>query len=254
VPEARAGGARATGIPLVLRVEVPAPFDDSADDDADRWADWLTLAGRALRRAAGLRSTDLRGGAPIVTDVERPVVTAGDRPARHDLPADPDVHGGAMIAARTGLAEALSATHWTSSPAANDALRVDLRNTTGGFRQATIAPVQDGACLSLDLASDLPDGAPSSLPDAVARLLLRTSGAVRLVRPFGRGAAGFGFEARLPWPLPPHALDLALSALSLAASMAGSEVEALASDAMLARSFLAPCSPDAGIPFGLFTI
>jgi hypothetical protein len=116
---------------------------------------------------------------------------------------------------------------------------VTLVTHGAGFRQAVIRPAGDGIRLLLNLRDDLPAIPAGVTADAIALLLLRAAAAIRYVRPCASmGTEELGFDVRLPRPAL-HLLDHALAALSLAARQCACEVEALATDARLARAFAA---------------
>ncbi len=106
------------------------------------------------------------------------------------------------------------------------------------FVQAVLDRSPQGDVLvAVSLAATEPLLAPACV-QAVAVLLLRAAGAVRMVRATARQDAGPGFEVHLgPEPLADE-LGRALAALSVAWRLAGREADVLARDERVARQYV----------------
>lgn len=208
---------------LLARAEIPAAASD--DTAHERLTARVRLCCNDLRRALSVKTSDVRSPIPHGPVGPAPESGAGED---RDPTGNPD------------LLELLATAGWTASPGGDSAIRVTLANPAGGFRQAAITATPSSACLYVDLAPDPGEAVAEPHLSAVAGLLLRAAGTIRLARPFSRrGGAELGFEVRLPAPYGAEDLDLALSALSVAAAQTAGEVEALARDRGLCRSYVA---------------
>jgi hypothetical protein len=103
-----------------------------------------------------------------------------------------------------------------------------------GFAQARVAAGPDGSIATAVFIGDGPP--PSPCRDALALLLLRASGSVRLVRAAAKATPGL--EVALPPPVTVPALQHAFCALSVAYRLVVREAAALAHDASLAATYL----------------
>lgn len=137
------------------------------------------------------------------------------------------------------LADHLGELGWPSREAADGSIAVELE-VPGGWFQAAVAPAGAGVSFAVTLVTSAE--VPSEpARNALAHLLLRAAGAVRLVRPFARGSAhatAAGLE--IAWTDVPTAAEVAhsLRALSVACALCGREAEALQRDDDLARRYL----------------
>lgn len=106
-------------------------------------------------------------------------------------------------------------------------------------RRPAVVRVEGGLCASVDVVT--PSVEHPSPMAAVARLLFRAGGSVRLARPviLNGVVPRFGFEAFVPGPVCAEDVGSALSALSVALECCAREAEVLGTDQMLAEEFLA---------------
>jgi hypothetical protein len=140
---------------------------------------------------------------------------------------------------RRSLADHLDEIGWPALDRTDGSIAVELE-VPGGYFQAAVAAAGAGVSFVATLVTteELPSQPART---ALAYLLLRAAGAVRLVRPFARvsvdGAAA-GLE--IAWSGVPTAAEVAhsLRALSVACALCGREAEALQRDDDLARRYL----------------
>jgi len=249
-------------------VETPAqPLDAARTPGATSWISLLerngTLRGTAkLTLGANDSSVGARADIPLAAYEGRPdpceelagriEAASGGVAGALDVgvaavPAPPRAPNadGAGRGARTceaRIAEACRAAGWTAEASPSGDVRVPLESGVATHRDATLRLGDDGVRIRAQL---LPVDAPG-LDDpgraAAALLLLRASGALRMVR--GVAAAGsastpfLGLEVQLG-PDPSRAeLGHALSALSVAVDETAQEVDALIRDPALATLYL----------------
>lgn len=118
-------------------------------------------------------------------------------------------------------------------------------------RRPAVVRVEGGLCASVDVVT--PGADHPACMAAVALLLFRAGGSIRLARPvLADGVVPrFGFEAFVPGPVCAESIVpglSALSALSLALECCAREAEALGADQMLAEEFLALADGEPAVP------
>lgn len=183
-------------------------------------------------------SVHIRAELPIIDDDELSVSLTGVLcafGASHVVAAD-----NAAPDAQVSLGELSTEAGWQYTDRPDGRIAVELE-VPGVFQQAIIDRVPDGLTrVGADLGASASIDAPGCRP-AVAALLLRVAGAVRMVR-VAADCSADGFRPRLEVVLSPPAkaaeVGHALAALSLACQLCAREVEVLRSDETAARAYL----------------
>ncbi|MGD2151941.1 MAG: hypothetical protein PVG79_01655 [Gemmatimonadales bacterium] len=130
---------------------------------------------------------------------------------------------------------------WSYNERASGCLHVDLDVPGGAFYQAAVRRDGERIVQRLELIAEEAAACEGVAGAAIAALLLRVSGVVRMARATSwrsdRGRA-WGFEVQLPGTTTVGAFVHGLAALSVACGLSGREVRALANDPVLARHYL----------------
>jgi len=130
---------------------------------------------------------------------------------------------------------------WSYNERASGCFHVDLDVPGGAFHQAAVRRDGERIVQRLELIAEDTVAREGAAGVAIAALLLRVSGVVRMARAASwradRGRA-WGFEVQLPGTTTVGAFVHGLAALSVACGLSGREVRALAEDPALARHYL----------------
>jgi hypothetical protein len=230
-----------------------APFDTPVAASAARmWEllEWTAMLGGGVRLAFPPGAAGVRAYADVPLDADLDLgrrvheVCGGFEQAKAlvcdgiDLPGDGSGHTRAAVDA-AALAEICRQTGWTVHERDAGALAIDL-DVPGGFEAAGIVPRGDGCAAEVPLFDDTTAPA-DSCRHALALLLLRTCGVVRMVRAAGAPASGpFGARFEVPFAGVPTVAELshALGALSVACRLAAREAAVLRHDRTIAEAYL----------------
>ncbi len=252
IVRALGAGAQAVGPVGAARWEVTLAGGTPFDVRVRAAGGWLTFDGPLYdgvpsARALLERNAMLDGGARIVLAPVDPTPRV-----RADVPLDDDVDLARRVVdacagierARTGavgggrdvspdtLALRCGATGWRIAEREPGLVAVDL-DVPGAFQQATIA-VRNGATI---VEAGVAEGEPASdvCRRALAMLLLRVAGTVRMVRPTGAARFEVGFDGDACATELAHAF----AALSVACRLSCREASVLQHDEHIARAYLA---------------
>jgi len=178
-------------------------------------------------------SLERRLGAAI-----RDVADALEGTKRTAVPETTDVSpagGESMI----GLEALCQEAGWTTAGQSGGGLKLELEGSE--LRRAVAEAIGERVVLSVEVLTLDGQEVSDDGHHAIASLMLRTAGTVRLVKPVRRASqssSSLKFEAPLPRDPSPPELSAALASLSVAADLVGDIPEVFADDPVLARTYL----------------
>ena len=168
----------------------------------------------------------------------RDIAAALDGAKRAAVPETTEVSpaGGDSVA---GLEALCREAGWITSDHVGGGLKLELEG--GEPRQAVAEAIGENVVLAVEVLTHDDQETADDGHHAIASLMLRAAGTVRLAKPVRRASqtsSGLKFEVPLPRDPSPPELSAALASLSVAADLVGEIPEMFADDPILARAYL----------------
>jgi hypothetical protein len=178
----------------------------------------------------------------------RDIAAALDRAKRAAVPETTEISpaGGDSVA---GLEALCREAGWNTVGHVGGGLKLELKG--GEPRQAVAVAFGKNVVLAVEVLTHDDQQVPEHGHHAIASLMLRAAGAVRLAKPVRRvsqSSSGLEFNVALPEDPSPPEVSAALASLSVAADLVGDIPEMLADDPILARIYLEYRFPVRGLP------